>query len=258
MRPSIHYIKASKRGISTPLISAVLRAVAPFQTSCALPASPFFKRMIRAAGFEPAPLALSPFRNRSSTRIIQPVFKRSEDAYPLCLSMKTGAVGVSPRQARLLPIPERSAWYYRAISTTFWHFEGSACIPVAFALRRDTADANMLQLLPRKCTSLWWWCKGKMLLSQIVGHTRRISTLLVKSLSTVHSLVNNPYRFSLVFQTIEPLSFTNPATAWCSSCFVHLCPMTFFQVSPLRMIDIIAIIHNTHAHPCCIIFQTGL
>ena len=43
VRPSIHYVKAGKRGISTPLISAVLRAVAPFQTSCALHASLFLK-----------------------------------------------------------------------------------------------------------------------------------------------------------------------------------------------------------------------
>jgi hypothetical protein len=92
----------------------------------------------------------------------------------------------------------------------------------------------------------------------ILAISKRYVPVLVKSLLTVHSLVNNPYRFSLVFQTIEPLSFTNPATAWCSCCFVHLCPMTFFQVSPLRMIDIITIIHNTHAHPCCIIFQAGL
>ena len=153
-------------------------------------------------------------------------------------------------------------------SATSWLYL-SACFfksPILSA-PRSTNRCSLRQLRAYQNGAAWshralfwpnWRCKISHMLSQIVGHTRRITTLLVKSLLTVHSLVNNPYRFSLVFHAIEPLSFTNPATAWCSCCFVHLCPMTFFQVSPLRMIDIIAIIHNTHAHPCCIILQAGL
>ena len=38
-------LKADKRGISTPLISAVSPAAAPFQTSCALLISPFFFKL---------------------------------------------------------------------------------------------------------------------------------------------------------------------------------------------------------------------
>lgn len=48
VRPSIHHVKTGKRGISTPLISVVLPAAAPFQTSCALLAS-LFKKMAHVA-----------------------------------------------------------------------------------------------------------------------------------------------------------------------------------------------------------------
>ena len=48
VRPSIHHVMTGKRGISTPLISVVLPAAAPFQTSCALLAS-LFKKMAQVA-----------------------------------------------------------------------------------------------------------------------------------------------------------------------------------------------------------------
>ena len=71
-------LKADKRGISTPLISAVLPAAAPFQTSCALLISPFFcklasvrtrARHCRFACKEPAPHACTCHRiqHRGST-----------------------------------------------------------------------------------------------------------------------------------------------------------------------------------------------
>ena len=42
----------------------------------------------------------------------------------------------------------------RAIPTTSWHFEGSACIPDTLALPSTTADSSMPKLLPCKRTSL--------------------------------------------------------------------------------------------------------
>ena len=61
-------LKANKRGISTPLISAVSPAAAPFQTSCALLISPFFLNW-QASGLEPAPYACTCHRiqHRGST-----------------------------------------------------------------------------------------------------------------------------------------------------------------------------------------------
>lgn len=112
VRPSIHYVKTGKRGISTPLISAVLRAVTPFQTSCALLASPLFQKddtSGRIRTCSPCHKAIHRVRHRDSTRTIQPVFKRSGSNPSRSISITTGEVGVSPRPARLLPIPGRSA-----------------------------------------------------------------------------------------------------------------------------------------------------
>ena len=69
VRPSIHHVKTGKRGISTPLISVVLPAAAPFQTSCALLASLFIKLTsgrTRPCSYEYY-FTRSPFRYHGST-----------------------------------------------------------------------------------------------------------------------------------------------------------------------------------------------
>ena len=142
VRPSIHYVKAGKRGISTPLISAVLRAVAPFQTSCALHASLFFKSPNSSAPRSTNRCSLRQQRANRSSPSCQSFFQKDDTSgrirtcstclrfhrseivvllvssdqphkkrgrFPVCLSMKTGGGWSLTGIMRLLPIPGRSA-----------------------------------------------------------------------------------------------------------------------------------------------------
>ncbi len=72
-------LKADKRGISTPLISAVSPAAAPFQTSCALLISPFFLNW-QASGLEPVPHVCTCHRIQHRGSTCQPVSSQKDDA----------------------------------------------------------------------------------------------------------------------------------------------------------------------------------